>query len=75
MMGNHFSIILLPTNRCNVNCDYCFENKTGDRLTLDQLSILIDRVLDHMVRCHVGSLTIYWQGGEVMTMPPAWFEL
>jgi hypothetical protein len=37
MTGNHFSIILLPTNRRNVNCDYCFENKTGDRLTLDRL--------------------------------------
>jgi radical SAM protein with 4Fe4S-binding SPASM domain len=74
MMGRHFSIILLPTNQCNVNCDYCFENKTRDRLTLEQLAVLMDRVLDHMVRCDIGALTLYWQGGEVMTMPPSWFE-
>jgi uncharacterized protein len=74
MMGKHFSIILLPTNLCNVNCDYCFENKTRDRLTLDRLSVLIGKVLDHMERCDIGSLTLYWQGGEVMTMPPHWFE-
>jgi radical SAM protein with 4Fe4S-binding SPASM domain len=74
MMGRHFSIILLPTNQCNVTCDYCFENKTRDRLTLDQLANLMEKVLDHMVRCDIGSLTLYWQGGEVMTMSPHWFE-
>jgi uncharacterized protein len=74
MRGNHFSVILLPTNKCNVNCDYCFEDKTRDNMTMDRLSILIDRVFDHMERSHVGALTIYWQGGEIMTMPPRWFE-
>lgn len=74
MRGNHFSVILLPTNKCNVNCDYCFEDKTRDNMPMDKLAILIDRVLDHMERSHVGALTIYWQGGEIMTMPPRWFE-
>ena len=74
MRGNHFSIILLPTNKCNVNCDYCFEDKTRDSMPLDRLSIVIDKVLDHMERSRVGALTIYWQGGEIMTMPPSWFE-
>src|SRR6266542_350397 len=74
MRGNHFSVILLPTNKCNVNCDYCFEDKTRDNMSMDRLSILIDKVLDHMERSHVGALTIYWQGGEIMTMPPRWFE-
>ena len=74
MRGNHFSIILLPTNKCNVNCDYCFEDKTRDSMPLDRLSIVIDKVLDHMGRSRVGALTIYWQGGEIMTMPPSWFE-
>src|SRR5258708_23814531 len=74
MKGNHFSVILLPTNKCNVNCDYCFEDKTRDNMTMERLSVLIDRVFDHMERSHVGALTIYWQGGEIMTMPPRWFE-
>jgi radical SAM protein with 4Fe4S-binding SPASM domain len=73
-MGKHFSIILLPTNKCNVKCDYCFEDKTRDALTMDKLSIMIGKVLDHMERSNISALTIYWQGGEIMTLPPSWFE-
>jgi radical SAM protein with 4Fe4S-binding SPASM domain len=74
MMGNHFSLILLPTNKCNVNCEYCFEDKTADRMTLGQLSVVIHKVLDYMDQASIRALTIHWQGGEVMTMAPDWFE-
>jgi len=73
MMGNHFSIILLPTNKCNVNCEYCFEDKTDDRMTLEQLSVVTNKVLDYMEQASISALTIHWQGGEIMTMPPDWF--
>ncbi|HKE57465.1 MAG TPA: radical SAM protein [Pyrinomonadaceae bacterium] len=73
MMGNHFSIILLPTNKCNVNCEYCFEDKTDDRMTLDQLSLVTNKVLDYMDEANIKALTIHWQGGEIMTMPVDWF--
>jgi len=74
MMGNHFSIILLPTNKCNVNCEYCFEDKTDDRLTLAQLSTITNKVLDYMDEANIKALTIHWQGGEIMTMPVDWFN-
>ena len=74
MMGNHFSIILLPTNKCNVNCEYCFEDKTDDRMSLDQLSLAMTKVFDHMEQARIRALTIHWQGGEIMTMPIDWFE-
>jgi uncharacterized protein len=74
MMGNHFSIILLPTNKCNVNCEYCFEDKTDDRMTLDQLSVVMSKVFDYMEDTRIRALTIHWQGGEIMTMPPEWFQ-
>jgi len=73
MTGKHASIILLPTLKCNVECDYCFEEKTGERLSLDEFQTILDRVVAHMVRCQVQDLTIYWQGGEIMTLPPSWF--
>ena len=73
MMGSHLSIILLPTNKCNVNCEYCFEDKTSDRMTLEQLSTLTDRVLDYMCEAGISGLMIHWQGGEIMTLPPEWF--
>lgn len=74
MMRNHFSIILLPTNKCNVNCEYCFEDKTDDRMTLDQLATVMRKVFDYMDEASIHGLTIHWQGGEAMMMPVEWFE-
>lgn len=69
MSARTFSLILLPTLQCNADCDYCFEDKTDDRLSLTRLEILIDKVLDYLVLKAIGTLTIHWQGGEVMTLP------
>ncbi|GAK53183.1 radical SAM domain protein [Candidatus Moduliflexus flocculans] len=69
----HYSLILLPTLECNVACDYCFERKSGDALSLDNLDILIEKTLDYLEERHIEHLTIYWQGGEVMVLPPEWY--
>ena len=74
MTGSHFSIILLPTLGCNADCEYCFENKAEHHLSLDHLAVLIEKVMDFLARKHIDRLSIYWQGGEVMTLPPEWFE-
>lgn len=74
MIGNHFSLILLPVNKCNVACEYCFEDKTDDFMSLEQLSIVTEKLLDHMERNSIPSMTIYWQGGEIMLLPPSWLE-
>jgi len=73
MMGNHFSIILLPINKCNVACEYCFEDKTDDRMSLDQLRVVLTKVFDHLDEAAIRALTIHWQGGEIMLIPPDWF--
>ena len=74
MMKNHLSVIFLPTNKCNVNCEYCFEDKTADRMSLEQLSTVTVKLLDFMDESRISSLTLHWQGGEIMTMPVGWFE-
>lgn len=74
MIGNQFSLILLPVNKCNVACEYCFENKTDDFMTLEQLSVVTEKLLDHMEQNSIPSMTIYWQGGEIMLLPPSWLE-
>lgn len=73
-MKSHFSLVLLSTLQCNADCEYCFETKTPDRLTLDRLGEMIRKVLDYMVEKSLASLTIYWQGGEAMLLPPSWYE-
>ena len=74
MIGDSLSLILLPTLACNADCSYCFEEKSGESLSPDRLRVLIEKTLDFMVEWDMESLTIYWQGGEVMTLPPEWFE-
>src|SRR5262245_1115394 len=74
MTNDQLSLILLPTNKCNVACEYCFEDKTADFMTHEQLAIAIDKVLAHMEKENIARMTIYWQGGEVMIMKPEWFE-
>ena len=69
-----FSLILLPTLGCNADCAYCFESNSDHRLSLDQLSTIVQKVMDHMARNHIQTLSIYWQGGEVMLLPTKWFE-
>jgi hypothetical protein len=44
MTGDQLSLILLPTNKCNVACECCFEDKTADFMTLDQLAVVIDKL-------------------------------
>ncbi len=73
MIGDHFSLILLPTLRCDAACDYCFEKKTSTDLSIDLLKPLISKVLDYMVQNEAKALSIHWQGGEVMMMSPQWF--
>jgi len=74
MSGGCFSLILLPTLRCNAACDYCFEKKAGSDLTIEQLKQLISEVSDYMEQNDAKELLIHWQGGEVMMMTPQWFE-
>lgn len=69
-----FSLILLTTLGCNAECDYCFESKSNHYLALNQLSTIVKKIMDHMELNHFKTLSIYWQGGEVMMMPPEWFE-
>ena len=69
-----FSLILLPTLECNADCEYCFENKSDHRLSPDQFAVILEKVVDYLESENIGTLSIYWQGGEVMTLPPEWFE-
>ena len=73
MRAPDFSLVLLPTLKCDADCDYCFETKTGGLLSPDALSVVVSRVLDHLEENRMETLAVYWQGGEVMTLSPRWF--
>ncbi len=72
MFGHQVSIIFLPTYECNAQCTYCFETKKPARMSLADLSIIFRRICAYLSQCRVKSVDIYWQGGEVMVLPPDW---
>lgn len=37
MPTRELSLILLSTLQCNASCEYCFEHRTADRLTIERL--------------------------------------
>lgn len=74
MDNGHFSLILLPTLSCDADCDYCFENKSAHNLDLVQLADILGKVTDYMDENAIEGLSIYWQGGEVLTLSPDWFR-
>jgi radical SAM protein with 4Fe4S-binding SPASM domain len=73
MSGRIFSVILLPTSKCNVACDYCFERKEPHRLSPALLPLLTRRLLEHLEKEEIEECEVYWQGGEAMIMGPSWF--
>lgn len=74
MTGRALSLVLLATTACNAACDYCFEDRGGERLDLERLRRIIDAVLAHMDAARIDHLDIHWQGGEALLLPPAWYE-
>lgn len=74
MSDNGISIIFLPTLNCNAACEYCFEEKSTETMSIDRFRLMLVRILRYLRDQSVENLKIYWQGGEILTMSPNWFE-
>ncbi|MBM4328073.1 MAG: radical SAM protein [Deltaproteobacteria bacterium] len=72
MFGREVSIIFVPTARCDCRCDHCFQPRTDDTITLEELSTVFQRISTYLAGVGVTNVDIYWQGGEIMTLSPEW---
>jgi len=68
------SIILLPTLNCNADCAYCFEKKSKITMSPDLFAVIFEKIMRFLETESVGTLHLYWQGGEVMVLSPEWFS-
>lgn len=66
-------LILMPTLHCNAGCDYCFQEKRGGNMDHSRLTVLLEKLADYMDAKQVEQATIYWLGGEPLTLGPDWF--
>ena len=64
-----FGIILIPTWGCNNTCDHCFENIGPRTASADFWDLFFRRAREFAEPKGIDRLVIYWQGGEVLTMP------
>lgn len=60
--NDHLHLILLPTERCNFRCTYCYEDFSIGRMTADTI-LGVKRLIDRRLGS-LESLVISWFGGE-----------
>lgn len=61
----HFNLYILPTEKCNFRCTYCYEDFSIGRMKLETI-LAVKAFLDK--RCtDLDSLQISWFGGEPLT--------
>jgi radical SAM protein with 4Fe4S-binding SPASM domain len=70
---NRFSIIFVPTLFCDCTCDYCFSRNRRERVSGELLEVLLRRLEELISGSDVNHLVFYWLGGELFTLPPAFF--
>lgn len=73
--GNTLSVVMLPLTECNARCRYCFVPFGGPprRMSLDEVEHIFGELLLTMTERGYTRLDLYWQGGEILLLEPAWF--
>jgi uncharacterized protein len=65
-------LVLLPTERCNLDCDYCFAPRSGRVMEFSTVRETARAYADLCLETGSERATVWWQGGEVMTLDPEW---
>ena len=73
-MSSELNIIMVPTTKCNLSCRHCFEEKTDHVMSLEELTVVMDKLGEYCRQQGFRTLNLYWQGGEVLTLGTNWFE-
>ncbi len=65
-----FGVILVPTWQCNNTCDHCFEHTRAVSTDPSLWPLTFRRLREYAETAGVDRYVVYWQGGEVLTLPP-----
>ncbi len=74
MASRGYSLILSTALRCNADCDYCFQDNTGERMSIKQVGHILAKYSDYLVRRGLDRGGIYWTGGDIMARNPDWLR-
>lgn len=71
-MSDQINLLIMPTDRCNMRCKYCFHGEDGycpDVMNIDLFKKIIDSVVTKWKR-----IQIVWHGGEPLTVPLSFYR-
>lgn len=69
----HISILIMPTDYCNMNCVYCFNGKR----TCREKIVMTEKVLEHIFHITLpfySEVKIIWHGGEPLSVGKNFYE-
>ncbi len=58
------ALTITTTQDCNLGCYYCYEDRTGDRLELEDVDAVVALARERLTRRGKKSLHVDWYGGE-----------
>ncbi len=73
-MNSDLNLIMVPTTKCNLSCHHCFEKHSDRVMSPGELLVVMQKIYEYSGKHNIGKVVFYWQGGEVLTLGPAWFE-
>jgi uncharacterized protein len=70
---NHFSILVKPTHRCNLDCKYCYDKPFREKIKVDMTMETLDKILK-LLSEYCRKVTFIWHGGEPTMVGVDWFR-
>jgi len=76
MSNPHLSLTIAPTMDCNMNCPYCYENKSAVAMSEEVQQQLLEFVQVHFKsNADIKSLHVTWYGGEPLMQKDVIYSL
>jgi uncharacterized protein len=75
-MNRTLHLVLVPSTHCNLRCQYCYELPLladKRRMSLDELSVVFERIAQHCVDSGAQKVRVIWHGGEPLLIPPEYY--
>lgn len=68
----HFSVLVKPTHRCNLDCKYCYDKPFRKRIKVDMSFDTLDRLLK-LLSEYAEHVQFIWHGGEPTMVGIQWY--
>lgn len=68
----HFSVLVKPTHRCNLDCKYCYDKPFRERIKIDMSFETLNRLLK-LLSEYAEHVQFIWHGGEPTMVGIQWY--